>query len=74
MMEFVLYLQNVQKQPGYSRNLLRKLLHKPKQESSQSIANRHSEKWLSGPNIGYQTYQVKSGLPVPPRLLTSALL
>lgn len=46
MMKYIIYLQSVQKQPGECRNPLRKLVHKPKQKSSQRRADRHWKNWV----------------------------
>lgn len=42
-------------------NPLRKLLNRPKQEASTGSSDRHWKKWLSDPNLEYQTHRVKFG-------------
>ena len=44
-----------------SKNPLRKLLNKPKQEIWTSSADNNRKKWLSRSNIEYQTHRVKFG-------------
>lgn len=50
-----------QKRTRKSRNLLKKLLNRQKQEASTESAEGRWKKWLSRPNIEYQTHRVKFG-------------